>query len=1229
LIAAGSETIVLKQIDNLFRTGTLVGSTDGELLARFVLRRDEGAEAAFTALVERHGAMVMRTCRQVLGDQHDAEDAAQAVFLGLARRSGSIRRRESVASWLHGVALHVASRVQRAAARRRVHERRAVEIARDRYEQQEPRPTTDCGDDRWAELHQELDRLPERFRAPLILLHLEGMTQEQAAAQLRLPLGTLQSRSARGRTQLKARLERRGAGLAIGLLDTGRIAPLASSPSAASAWVETTVKLALRFSLGDGRSMVGAGAASAALATQMVWTMLMAKVRVAVALILVTACMGFGIVTWPRSQPPDHFAAAVQEIPKPPAKLQDENRGPAQPWLQNASQRTVKGIVRDLQGRPVAKAWVGEDSVPLDDIWKLIEPPDRVRETMVPYRDSNGQIVGPGLLGKYFEIRDDRGTWQPVNPADIRKFDPTRKSVPSALPFLEAIDSNPRAKADTARDVAGPSPMELRVRKDAWKVTDFSLGSREFHRTDSHGRFERVVQFFPNFEPVNWIHFASRDFSQQAVHAVRGDEPDRAVEVVLRPVRSVRARVIEAPKDYLRADMEARIYATDVLEIGTSYIEAIACKGAFWGPPRLLDPTTGESLDGQRWLEAALLPGKYRVRFQSETIERLVDIDVPAGEGTLVLPEIRLKTLASLQMLGTNAADIEATDLNGHPVKLAEYRGKVVVLDFWPNADRRWSAGVPRMLRMKDRFKDQPVEFLVIHDASITALPAYREVIAACAKELNIDKLPFHMLLDNLPAGLGTGPYPARAGENGSGRSFDRYEIVGGPATFVIDGTGRLVYALMNRGLAATSYRLASDGALSSEVEDEQPADNDGETFLARSGMDALEGALEMAFGLTPHPRPQAAPRRVIQRPRVRFPFDPEQMIPRGPLFIKGSVFDLNGHPIRGATISLATHFGEGLKATTGPRGDFTLSVELEAPTPSVELKIEAPAMATSVFSASLFAEGTKPATDGWQVQMDEKGVLLRPLVLGPGVSVTGRVVRQGNPVASIVMGLNSLGYGLEEDPPATKTDPLGVFRFEHLPADTPFAAYARHSESTRGGTILPRQFETGKDGTAVDLGDLEIVPGKSLAGRIVFSDGKTPYQKAQVAVFATNAGGAKVNLDDRGRFHIDGLPPGPVWLRVLFEVGKRWQQSPAGYRLSTKNKCLDPRLPNVLRGQLDHDITDLTILFEPGEAPQSGHVSLGEIDPATLADFKDAEAGPITGIPPSAPVVPPLMILP
>ena len=184
-----------KQIETLFRIGTAGGLTDGQLLERFIERRGEDAEVAFAALVDRHGGMVLRLCRRILRGEEDAEDAAKATFLVLARRAGSISRRESLACWLHGVAIRVAANARVAAMRRRAHETRGgqMRVASHVVE-------ADVGaienDEDWATLHDELGSLHESFREPLILCYLAGLTQEQVAAQLRCPLGTIQSRLA-------------------------------------------------------------------------------------------------------------------------------------------------------------------------------------------------------------------------------------------------------------------------------------------------------------------------------------------------------------------------------------------------------------------------------------------------------------------------------------------------------------------------------------------------------------------------------------------------------------------------------------------------------------------------------------------------------------------------------------------------------------------------------------------------------------------------------------------------------------------------------------------------------------------------------------------------------------------------------------------------------------------------------------------------------------------------
>jgi RNA polymerase sigma factor (sigma-70 family) len=180
------------------------GTGDADLLERFLARRDE---AAFAALVGRHGPMVLGVCGRVLGDAHAAEDAFQATFLILVRRAGAIRKRASLGSWLHGVAYRAALKARARAACRRRHERQAMH----------PEPMDPATDfvwrDLWPVLDAALDRLPATYRDPLVLCYLEGKTQAEAARLLGWRLGTLATRVLRGRERLRALLARRGVAL--------------------------------------------------------------------------------------------------------------------------------------------------------------------------------------------------------------------------------------------------------------------------------------------------------------------------------------------------------------------------------------------------------------------------------------------------------------------------------------------------------------------------------------------------------------------------------------------------------------------------------------------------------------------------------------------------------------------------------------------------------------------------------------------------------------------------------------------------------------------------------------------------------------------------------------------------------------------------------------------------------------------------------------------------------
>ena len=178
----------MRQIHLLFGEGTLAGLPDAQILERYVVQHDE---LAFTALVQRHGPMVLAVCRSILDDPNDADDAFQAAFLLLARKAKSLWVDDSLGGWLHRVASRIAFQMKSDDARRRDQERRAAEKAGVRRTSGKPE------DDTYRVIHQEIDRLPERYRKPIILCYLENMTYQQAASHLRWSEGTTQGRLAR------------------------------------------------------------------------------------------------------------------------------------------------------------------------------------------------------------------------------------------------------------------------------------------------------------------------------------------------------------------------------------------------------------------------------------------------------------------------------------------------------------------------------------------------------------------------------------------------------------------------------------------------------------------------------------------------------------------------------------------------------------------------------------------------------------------------------------------------------------------------------------------------------------------------------------------------------------------------------------------------------------------------------------------------------------------------
>jgi RNA polymerase sigma factor (sigma-70 family) len=280
---------------------------DHQLVQRFVACRDE---TAFAALVDRHAAMVLGVCRSILHNRHDAEDIFQAAFLVLARKAASIRRGASVGSWLYAVASRLAQKARVRAGKRRVHELQAPSL---------PGPAL-MDELTWGELrgilHEEVSRLPEKYRAAVVLCYWEGMTHEQAAKQLGCAKCTIKDRLERAREMLRTRLARRGLALSAAWFAVS-LSGGTSSVAAPAALVQATVRGAMLFSM--GQPVAGLVSAQAAgFARRTLQGMFLGKLQCALALTLMIGVLSGGAVLALLQKPvaPEAPAASTSPTPK-------------------------------------------------------------------------------------------------------------------------------------------------------------------------------------------------------------------------------------------------------------------------------------------------------------------------------------------------------------------------------------------------------------------------------------------------------------------------------------------------------------------------------------------------------------------------------------------------------------------------------------------------------------------------------------------------------------------------------------------------------------------------------------------------------------------------------------------------------------------------------------------------------------------------------------------------
>jgi RNA polymerase sigma factor (sigma-70 family) len=279
---------VRRQLSTLFNVGAIRELTDGQLLERFLTDGGEVAELAFEALVERHGAMVMRVCRAQLADPHDTQDAFQATFLILVKKAPGLWVQDSLGPWLHQVAFHTAACARANAARRKRHEQRAAQNAANMVVLDDR-----SGSERERVLHEEINRLPNCYRIPIVLCDLQSCSCEEAARRMGCPVGTVKSWRFRGRQRLRERLIR------LGLAPSVALAATIAAGGAHAAVPEGIVRDAI-WALSEWMTAGEVSASVRMLVKGVLRTMIIGKLRMTaaafIAVVFLTA--GAGAVAW-------------------------------------------------------------------------------------------------------------------------------------------------------------------------------------------------------------------------------------------------------------------------------------------------------------------------------------------------------------------------------------------------------------------------------------------------------------------------------------------------------------------------------------------------------------------------------------------------------------------------------------------------------------------------------------------------------------------------------------------------------------------------------------------------------------------------------------------------------------------------------------------------------------------------------------------------------------------
>jgi RNA polymerase sigma factor (sigma-70 family) len=390
-----SET-VLHHLHTLFNVGIVSGLTDGQLLEQFACRGGEAAEVAFAALVQRHGPVVLSACLGIVGNDHDAQDAFQATFFILARKSSTLWVRESLGPWLHRVACRAAVRIKVTSGRRRATERHLAEMAGNRVGS-----GSGISDDIVQALHEAVDRLPDHYRRPVVLCDLEGHSYEEAARQLGCPVGTVRSRLARGRERLRGRLVRRG------LISGGQSGPAivrdVAPKSVPAALMKSTIEIVLHAHRGNVLTAGAVSTSVTALAEGVLRAMLLTKIKTAIALTVAAGVTMVGLGLLARGSAHEHPSATPESAQTKSETINTAQTAASEPTLDPRVEATPRPKSPYAAPPPIltlgnfsqTKVWAYH---PETKTWHTYTAPKGVQAAC--YGKPTADLVAPGFSGE-------------------------------------------------------------------------------------------------------------------------------------------------------------------------------------------------------------------------------------------------------------------------------------------------------------------------------------------------------------------------------------------------------------------------------------------------------------------------------------------------------------------------------------------------------------------------------------------------------------------------------------------------------------------------------------------------------------------------------------------------------------------------------------------------------------------------------------------------------------